>query len=33
MIMDFADKCYRVFGDTTRLYHEHDNVTPKVDNP
>ena len=31
--MDFADKCYRVFDDTTRLYHEHDNVDAKVDNP
>lgn len=31
--MDFADKCYRVFDDATRLYHEYDNVDAKVDNP
>lgn len=31
--MDFADKCYHVFDDTTRLYHEYDNVDAKVDNP
>lgn len=31
--MDFADKCYSVFDDTTLLYHEHDNVDAKVDNP
>ncbi len=31
--MDFAKDSYRIFEETTALYHDYDNVDAKVDNP
>ncbi len=31
--MDFANKCYKVFADTTSLYHLYDDVDAIVANP
>lgn len=33
LTMDFADKCYKIFEETTQLYHKYDNVDAKVANP
>lgn len=31
--MEFADKCYKIFEETVREYHRHDNVDAVVENP
>lgn len=31
--MDFANNCFKIFEDTTREYHRHDDVDAKVENP
>ncbi len=31
--MDFANNCFKIFEDTTKEYHRHDNVDAKVENP
>ena len=31
--MKFADKCNRIFWETTEKYHEYDNIDAKVTNP
>ncbi len=33
LFMDFAKDSYRIFEETTALYHDYDNVDAKVDNP
>lgn len=31
--MDFANDCFKIFGDTVNEYHKHDAVDAKVENP